>query len=122
LAGFLPQYAKVNRLENELRKARWENSLTQLGDLAGLAYFHMSQKNYGLAAATSTLLFDHIQEVANQTTNSRDRKPLEDILSLRDKITKELANGDPGVLNDLKTLFEKTHQITVISAGARKPE
>jgi hypothetical protein len=47
LAGFLPQYAKVNRLENELRKARWENSLTQLGDWAGLAYFQFPAPQFG---------------------------------------------------------------------------
>jgi hypothetical protein len=122
LAGFLPQYLRVNRLQNELRQARWENSLTQIGDWAGLAYFQVSQKNYGLAAATSTRLFDRIQEMDNQTTDSRERKPLEDILSLREKITTELAKGDSGVLNDLKTLFESTHQMSVISAGAREPE
>jgi type II secretory pathway component PulM len=47
LAGFLPTYAKANRLEKELREARREQSLAQLRDLASLAYFQASQKDYG---------------------------------------------------------------------------
>ena len=45
LAGFLPQYVKVKRLEKELSEARQENSLAQLRDLAGLAYLQASQKD-----------------------------------------------------------------------------
>ena len=121
LAGFLPSYSKGKRLENELREARQENTLAQLRDLAGLAYFQASQKDYGLAAGTSTRLFDRTREVANQTPDSSGRKPLEDLLSFRDKITAELAQGDPGVLNDLQTLFVKTRHATAISARAQQP-
>ena len=121
LAGYLPQYAKAKRLENELRQARQENSLAELRDLAGLAYLQASQKDYGLAAGTSTRFFDRTREAANQTPDSSGRKPLEDLLSFRDKITAELAKGDPGVLNDLQTLFVKTRQATALSAGARQP-
>jgi type II secretory pathway pseudopilin PulG len=121
-AGFLPQYAKAKRLENELREAKQENSVAQLRDLAGLAYLQASQKNYGLAADTSTRFFDRTREVANQTPDSGGRKSLEDLLSFRDKITTELAKGDPGVLSDLQTLFLKTRQATALSAGARQPE
>ena len=79
LAGFLPQYAKAKRLERELGVARQEHSLAQLRDLAGLAYLQANQKDYGLAAGTSTLFFDHTREVASQTTDSSGRKPLEDL-------------------------------------------
>ena len=122
LASFLPQYTKAKRLENELRQARQENSLAELRDLAGLAYLQASQKDYGLAAGTSTRFFDRAREVANQTQDSGGGKPLEDLSSFRDKITAELAQGDPGVLNDLQTLFVKTRRATAISAGGRKPE
>jgi hypothetical protein len=120
LAGFLPSYAKANRLENELREARREHSLAQLRDLASLAYFQASQKNYGLAAGASTLFFDHTREVANQAPDVR--KPLEDLLSLRDPITAKLAKGDPGVLSDLQALFVKTRQATGIPSGAPQTE
>jgi hypothetical protein len=52
LAGFIPQYIKVNRLENELSTAKQESALAELRDLAGLAFVQTSQKNYGLAAAS----------------------------------------------------------------------
>jgi type II secretory pathway pseudopilin PulG len=119
-AGFIPQYAKGKRLERELGAARHENSLAQLRDLAGLAYLQASQKDYGLASATSTSFFDRAREVANQTPDASGRKPLEDLLSLRDQITGELAKGDPGVVSDLQTLLVKTRQAT--AASARLPE
>lgn len=112
LAGFLPSYAKANRLENELREARRDLSLAQLRDLACLAYFQANQKDYGLAAGTSTRFFDRTREAASQSPDSIVRKSLEDLLSLRDPITAGLAKGDPGVLSDLQALFVKTRQAT----------
>ena len=121
-AGLLPQYVKGKRLERELGEARREISLAQLRDLAGLAYLQASQKDYGLAGGTSARFFNRTREVANQTPDSSGRKPLEDLLNLRDQITGELARGDPGVLNDLQNLFVKTRQATAASASARQPE
>ena len=121
-AGFLPQYAKVRSLERELGEAKRENSLAELRDLAGLAYLQASQKDYGLAGGTSARFFNRTREVANQTPDLSGRKPLEDLLSLRDQITGELARGDPGVVNDLQTLLVKTRQATGASASARPPE
>ena len=112
LAGFLPQYVKGKRLEKELNEARQENSLAQLRDLAGLAYLQASQKDYGLAGGTGSRFFDSVQAAANQATDPGAKKPLEDLLSFRDKITTGLAKGDPGVLNDLQTLFLKTREAT----------
>ncbi len=110
------------RLEKELGEARQENSLAQLRDLAGLAYLQASQKDYGLAGGTSTRFFDRAREVANQTPDSSGRKPLEDLLNLRDQITGELARGDPGVVNDLQTLLIKTRQATAASTSTQPPE
>jgi len=122
LAGFLPSYARANRLERALREARREHSLAQVRDLACLAYFQASQKDYGLAAGTSTRFFDRTREAANQASGSSVRKPLEDLLSLRDPITAELAKGDPGVLSDLQMLFVKTRQATAIPSDVPQPE
>jgi len=52
LAGFVPQYAKVNHLGAELRQAQLVNASAELRDLVGLAYFQANQKNYGIAAGT----------------------------------------------------------------------
>jgi hypothetical protein len=120
-AGFLPQYAKAKRLRNELQQARQENSLAQLRDLAALAYFETSQKNYGLAAGACARFFDRTRELANQP-DSGTRKSLEDLVSFRDGITAGLAKGDPVVLNDVQTLFVRTRQATALSAGAPQAE
>lgn len=122
LVGFVPSYVKANRLENELREARREQSLAQLRDLACLAYFQAIQKDYGLAANTSTRFFNRTGEAANQASDASARKQLEDLLRFRDQITAELAKGDPGVLNDLQSLFVKTRQATRIPSGSPQPE
>ena len=121
LAGFLPGYVKGQRQEEELRVARQKNSLAQLRDLASLAYLQVSQKDYGLAAGTSTRIFDRMRVVANQTTNSANRKSLEDLLSLRDRINAKLATGDSEVLKELQTLLVKTRQATGVSSDPHQP-
>jgi hypothetical protein len=122
LAGLLPSYSKAKHLESDLRAARQESSRTRLRDLACLVYFQASRKDYGLAAGTTTRLFDLTREAANQSQEAGARKPLEDLLSLRDPITAQLANGDPGVLNDLQALFIKTRQATSSPSGALQTE
>ncbi len=122
LAGFLPSFVKAHRLENELRKARNEFALAQLRDLASLAYFQASQKNYGLASGTSTRFFDGAREAANQTADASAKKPLEDWLSFRDSITAGLARGDPTVLHDLETLFLKTREGTASASVVQRHE
>jgi hypothetical protein len=121
LVGFLPSYAKGKRLENELREARQENRLAELRDLACLVHLQASQKDYGMAAGTSTRLFDRTREVANQAPDSAGRESLEDLLILRDPITAKLATGDPEVLNELQTLVVRTRRATAVSSGARQP-
>ena len=110
LAGFVPQYIKVKRLENDLSVARQKNALAQLRDLAGLAFVQASEKNYGLAAGTSKQFFSRRREMANQAPDANRRKALEDLLASQDKITAELTKGDPEGLGDLQVLFEKTRQ------------
>lgn len=122
LAGFVPTSVKAHRLENELREARREQSLGQLRDLAGLTYFQANRKDYGLAGGTATRFFDHAQIAANQAPDASSKKPLQDLLSLRDPVIAGLAKGDPGVLGDLQTLFLNTRQATAVPSGATLPE
>ena len=79
LVGFVPQYVKVNRLENELRQSRQETTGAELRDLIGFAYVQASQKNYGLAAETSSRFFNRVREVANHTQDANRRKTLGDL-------------------------------------------
>ena len=112
LAGFVPQYAKVNRLEAELRQAQMGNTAAELRDLAGLAYIQASQKNYGNAAGTTARFFDRVREAANQVADANARKSYEDLLISRDRIAAQLAKGDAGVMGDLQDLFGKTRKVT----------
>ena len=112
LAGFVPQYVKVKRLENELRQSRQEAAGAELRDLIGFAYVQASQKNYGLAAETSSRFFSRVREVANQTQAADRRKGLENLLALRDSVTAALAKGDAAVMSDLQQLFVKALQVT----------
>jgi hypothetical protein len=112
LAGFVPQYAKVNHLDAELRQARLGNTSAELRDLVGLAYFQANQKNYGIAAGTAGRFFNRVREVANQTPDANAKKMYEDLFVSRDKITAELAKGDAGMMADLQDLFVKTRRAT----------
>ena len=117
VAGFLPGYAKARRLDNELQRTVQERNLGELRDLAGLVYFQASQKNYGLAAVAAGRFFARAGEVAGQLTDANARKLLQDLFNLRDKITAELAKGDPAALNDLQTLYVNTRRATGGSTG-----
>ena len=112
LVGFVPQYVKGNRLENELRQSRQEAKGAELRDLIGFAYVQASQKNCGLAAETSSRFFNRVREVANHTQDADRRKALEDLLALRDSVTAALAKGDASVMGDLQQLFVKARQVT----------
>jgi hypothetical protein len=76
----------------------------------------------GSAGGASTRFFGRTWEVSSQTPDSSCRKPLEDLVNLRDRITGELARGDPAVVNDLRTQLEKTHRATASSASTSRPE
>jgi hypothetical protein len=113
LGGFLPQYIKTRRLESELHALQQANGNADLRDLAGLSYVQASQKNYGLAAATSARFFNRARELANQAADPAAQKALEDLMPPREKITAELAKGDPGVIGDLQDVFTRTRRATL---------
>jgi len=112
LIGFVPQYVKVNRLEAELRKWQLENAGFQLRELISLTYFQATQKNFGLAAETSSQFFRRAREITNHAQDATSRKALESLLATRDKVTATLAKGDPAAVDDLQELFVKTWQAT----------
>jgi hypothetical protein len=120
LTGFVPSYTKAQRQEKELREARQENRFGQLRDLAALAYLQASQKDYGLAAGTSTRLFDGTREAANQTRDANRKRSLEELLSSRDPVTAKLATADFAVLPELQALLVRTRQAAA-SSGAPQP-
>lgn len=118
LGGFLPTYAKVLSLEKELQTTRQQNISLQLRDLSSLLYLQAIQKDFGLAAETSTRFFDRVREVAGQTADTRDRALLEEMLLHRDRITSELALGSPEAVSALQALVVSTRAATARSTGA----
>jgi hypothetical protein len=112
LIGFVPSFVRANRLESELRQSRQAGAGAELRDLIGLAYVQANQKNFGLAAETTSRFFSRTREVALQMQDANRRKALEDLLVSRDKITSELAKGDLAVVGELQDLFLKTRQAT----------
>jgi hypothetical protein len=109
LAGFVPQSMKRASVETELNDAQRANREAQVRDLAAFALVQASQKNFGLAAQTSTDFFRRLQQLAAEQVGN---KAFEDILGYRDKITGELAKGDPAVAGDLQTVYLKTRAAT----------
>ena len=116
LGGYLPEHSKVNRMVDELRETKRQSSLARLRDLSGLSYIQASQKNYGLASKTAASYFGLVQDVVNQTTDATARKPYEELLSMREKISGGLAKGDEQVMNDLHPLFVRTQQVAAATA------
>ena len=106
LIGFVPQWMKANRLDGELQQMRQKVADSELRDLAALAYLQASQKNFGLAAETAGRFFGRVRDGA------AGRKAVEELASPRDKITAELAKGDPAAIGSLQDLVLKTRQAT----------
>jgi len=120
LVGFAPQYSKARRLENELRKMRLDYAGAELRDLAGLAYIQATQKNFGLAQDTVKQFFDRAGDVANQMTDAKGRKALEDLMTFRERVVAELAKADPSAVGDLQDLFMKSRQATAWRTEGQK--
>lgn len=117
LAGFLPSYAKALDLEKDLHVAQQENNSLQLRDIASLLYLQAIQKDFGLAAETSTRFFDQVRDVAAETSDPIDRARLEELLTNRDRITSELARGTPEALSNLHALVVNTRAATALATG-----
>ncbi len=113
LLGLVPQYARSRALQSELDAAALGNQRLQLRDLAAFAYLKAAQKNFGLAARTTTEFFNEVQRMAAEAPNEEQKKTFDDIGSQRDNVTAKLAKGDPTVLTDLENIYEKTRSATV---------
>src|SRR4029077_5478625 len=86
LAGFVPEYLSARRLNNELSRVAQDNRFAELRDQAGLGYFLGRQNNYRVAGSDATRFFSRAGEAARQIHDGNAAKPLQDLLSLRDKI------------------------------------
>jgi hypothetical protein len=96
LLGYVPQYISSRRLETEVKTLRDQQAGAELRDLAAMALVQAEQKNYGLAAATAGRLFETARK--NNVTA---------VMASRDKVTAELAKGDPAAVADLQDVYLK---------------
>lgn len=105
LLGFLPSYVRASGLQAELRQSADELRRAQVRDLAAMASVQAAQKNYGLAAQTTSDFFNRVREAAGATDNAARRQALENLMKDRDSITAALAKGDPAAVQMLQSMY-----------------
>ena len=117
LAGFILQYARLQRVQEELSASSKQlvscQSSEQLSELritATMMYLEAVQKNYGLAGQHANDFFDQAQRIVSTTADLALRKLLRDTLISRDQITADLAKGDAAVLSEIQPVLSKLEQ------------
>ncbi len=112
LLGYVPAQLRSAKSDTLLRAAQQQLEDARLRDEIAQTYILAAQKNYGLAAQNSTRFFNAVQQAAGKPENAERKPALDAIFGYRDKVTAELARGDPAVLGDLQDLFLKTRAAT----------
>ena len=117
LGGFIPQHTKANRLEQkvaastaQIEACQFSEQLSQLRDAGTLMYLEATQKNYGTSGDDAKRFFDQAQRLANSTQDEALRNLLGETLSMRDRITAELAKGDAAVVSEMQPILSKVEQ------------
>jgi hypothetical protein len=117
LIGFILQYSRLQRIQQELsastkqlESCQSSHQLSQLRDTATMMYLEVVQKNYGKAGEYSGQVFDQAQQIASSTEDPALRKLLRDTLATRDQITGDLAKGDAAALSEIQPLLSKLEQ------------
>jgi hypothetical protein len=117
LAGFILQYARLQRVKQELSvstkqlgSCQSSEQLSQLRDTATLMYLETVQKNFGKAGEYSKEFFDQAQRIVSSTDDSAVRTLLHDTLATRDQITGDLAKGDAAALSEIQPVLSKLEQ------------
>ncbi|MFY9948437.1 MAG: hypothetical protein WA261_22175 [Candidatus Sulfotelmatobacter sp.] len=112
MIGFVPQYSRAHRFEQEVANSATQLETCQLRDEATLMYLEAMQRNYGTSGDDASRFFDQAQRVANSTKDVALRNVLQQILGLRDQITSDLAKGNAAVVSEMVPLLLKVEQGT----------
>ena len=119
LVGFILQYSRLHRVQQELSvstkqfgSCQSSQQLAQLRDTATMMYLEAVQKNYGKAGEYSKEVFDQAQQIANSTEDSALGNLLRDTLATRDQVTADLAKGDAAALSETQLVLSKLEQTT----------
>ncbi|MGC2182824.1 MAG: hypothetical protein WA637_06070 [Terriglobales bacterium] len=117
LAGFILQYARLQKAQQELSASTKQlgscqagEQLSQLRDTATAMFLEAVQKNYGKAGEDSKEFFDQAQRIQSSTGDPTLRNLLRDTLATRDQITADLAKGDAAALSEIQALVSKIEQ------------
>jgi hypothetical protein len=117
LIGFVPQYARLRQMQQELsastkelRSCQSSEQLSKVRDTATMMYLEAVQKNYGKAGEYSKEFFDQAQRIVSSTEDPALHNLLRDILATRDQITADLAKGDAAALSEIQPVLSKLEQ------------
>jgi hypothetical protein len=112
LLGFVPQYVKARRLQQQANFCSANLQLAEVQRLAALTYLSATQLNYGVAAGYADQFFNQLQRLAGSSHHAALDTTLGEVLSSRDKITADLAKGNPQVVSELQPILLKLEQST----------
>ncbi len=108
LAGYVPKHSQLRDDEVQIANLDFKLKLAHLRTLAGTLYLQSSERNYGLAAQTSSQFFDQLPSFVDQVNDPKLNQMLMELSKSQDQITAGLANGDPAVLPKIADLLQKT--------------
>jgi len=127
LTGFILQYARLQRVQQELSASTRQlgscqssEQLSQLRDTATMMYLEAVKKNYGKAGEYSKEFFDQAQGIVSSTEDPALRNLLRDILATRDQITADLAKGDAAALSEIQPVLSKLEQTAILRTETRQ--
>ena len=117
LTGFILQYARLQRVQEELSASAKQlvsrqssEQLSQLRVTATMMYLEAVRKNYGLAGQHAKEFFDQAQRIVSGTEDIALRNLLRDTLATRDQITGDLAKGDASVPSEIQPILSRLEQ------------
>lgn len=117
LAGFILQYARLQRLQEKLSAASKQlgscqsnEQLSQLRATATMMYLQAVQKNYGLSGEYAKVFFEHAQTILNSTRDTALGNLLRESIATRDQITGDLAKGDASAISEIQSTLSKLEQ------------
>jgi len=108
LAGYVPEHSQLRHDEAQIANLNFKLKLAQLRTLAGTLYLQTSERNYGLAAQTSSQFFDQLRSFVDPVDDPTLKQMFKELSKSQDQITTGLANGDPGVLPKVADLLQNT--------------
>jgi hypothetical protein len=118
LTGFVPQFQKASRLQDELRardqrlqQLQREGEFAKARDLASLLYLELTRKNYGIAAEHAAGFFTQVRSIANGTSDPGLKNALDQMAGQRDEITANIAKADPAVETPVREILQRMHQL-----------